>query len=456
MGRWDNVEEDPEEVARIKAEKEAKKRAKAEKKAREAAAALAAQQAASQATPPPSKRRRLDTPSAQDDDEEESRPKPKIRHLRFEGPVMTPSRSVDEYEPLNQIEEGSYGIVSRAKEIATGEIYALKKIKFTIGGQGEAGFPLTSLREIQVLMRGSEHRNLVGLKEMVVGESLDSVYIVMPFLPHDLKALLDTMPEPFLPSEIKTLVLQLASGVAYLHKHSILHRDLKTSNLLLSNTGQLQIADFGLARYTPTDGSEMTAPHMIVTLWYRSPELLLGDKNYGKPLDMWSVGCIFGELFWKDAILQGKTAVDQMMKIIDLCGPPSEENWPGFKRLANARALKLQKPITSTKQMLRPKFPLLTNAGMEVLAGLLTLDPSQRMTAEEVLVHPYFKEDPRPKAEELLPTFPSKANQERRRRHSPGAPVRGEEGDKEVWKGDLFGAVEEEEVGAGFQLKMGR
>lgn len=188
MGRWDTLEEDPAELARIKAEKEAKKRAKAEKKAREAAA-LAALEAA-KSTPPPSKRRRIDSPSEpshpdnQPEQQEEEEPEKKIRHLRFLGPgPITPARSVDEYEPLNQIEEGSYGIVSRAREIATGEIYALKKIKFTIGGQGEAGFPLTSLREIQVLMRGSEHRNLVGLKEMVVGESLDRYVPPLPPVP---------------------------------------------------------------------------------------------------------------------------------------------------------------------------------------------------------------------------------------------------------------------------------
>ena len=138
----------------------------------------------------------------------------------------------------------------------------------------------------------------------------------MDFLEHDLKTLLDDMREPFLPSETKTLLLQLISGVEFLHSHWIMHRDLKTSNLLLSNRGEIKIADFGMARYYGDPPPKLT--QLVVTLWYRSPELLLGAEKYGTEIDMWSVGCVFGELLTKEPLFQGKNEVDQVSKVCPL------------------------------------------------------------------------------------------------------------------------------------------
>ena len=135
----------------------------------------------------------------------------------------------------------------------------------------------------------------------------------MDFLEHDLKTLLDDMREPFLPSEIKTLLLQVISGVEFLHSHWIMHRDLKTSNLLMSNRGEIKIADFGMARYYGDPPPKLT--QLVVTLWYRAPELLLGADKYGMEIDLWSVGCIFGELLTKEPLLQGKNEVDQVSKV---------------------------------------------------------------------------------------------------------------------------------------------
>ncbi|KAL8955618.1 MAG: hypothetical protein Q9193_006596, partial [Seirophora villosa] len=183
----------------------------------------------------------------------------------------------------------------------------------------------------------------------------------MDFLEHDLKTLQEDMMEPFLPSEIKTLLLQLTSAVDYLHSNWILHRDLKTSNILMNNRGQIKIADFGMARYYSDPPPKLT--QLVVTLWYRGPELLLGAEQYGAEVDMWSLGCIFGELLLKEPLLQGKNEVDQLSKasfklrrqhkihnpsnlpirkkIFELCGLPTETSWPGFKRLPNARSLRL-------------------------------------------------------------------------------------------------------------------
>jgi len=264
------------------------------------------------------------------------------------------------------------------------------------------------------------------------------------------------MAEPFLTSEIKTLLLQLTRGISYLHNTWILHRDLKTSNLLLNNRGQLKIADFGMARYYGSPSPKLT--QLVVTLWYRAPELLLGTERYGPAVDMWSVGCIFGELLTKEPLLQGKNEVDELSKIFELCGIPTEETWPGFKRLPNARSLKLPKNPISQGSVLRAKFPFLTSAGADLLTRLLSLNPEKRPTADEMLGDVFFKEDPKPKREEMFPTFPSKAGQEkRRRRATPNAPVRGEGGKGfggVVDFSGIFEGREEEERGGGFALKL--
>jgi len=148
---------------------------------------------------------------------------------------------------------------------------------------------------------------------------MNSVFLVMDFLEHDLKTLLDDMREPFLPSEIKTLLLQVLSGLDFLHSQWIMHRDLKSSNLLLNNRGEIKIADFGMARYYGDPPPQLT--QLVVTLWYRSPELLLGAEQYGTEVDMWSIGCIFGELLTKEPLLQGKNEVDQVSKVLTALPP---------------------------------------------------------------------------------------------------------------------------------------
>uniref|UniRef100_C4J2P1 [RNA-polymerase]-subunit kinase n=1 Tax=Zea mays TaxID=4577 RepID=C4J2P1_MAIZE len=153
-------------------------------------------------------------------------------------------RSVDEFERLNKINEGTYGVVYRARDKKTSEIVALKKVKME---REREGFPLTSLREINILL-SFHHPSIVDVKEVVVGSSLDSIFMVMEYMEHDLKGVMETMKQPYTQSEVKCLMLQLLEGVKYLHDNWVLHRDLKTSNLLLNNRGELKICDFGLSR----------------------------------------------------------------------------------------------------------------------------------------------------------------------------------------------------------------
>lgn len=314
----------------------------------------------------------------------------------------------------------------------------------------------------------------------------NSVFLVMDFLEHDLKTLLDDMREPFLPSEVKTLLLQILSATEFLHSHWIMHRDLKTSNLLMNNRGEIKLADFGMARYFGDPPPKLT--QLVVTLWYRAPELLLGAEKYGPEIDMWSIGCIFGELLTKEPLLQGKNEVDQVSKVPILCplqtapsfsrsdanityhqifaltGPPTQQTWPNFRSLPNAKSLRLPPSTSASGSSTNPpllprsKFPYLTNAGLALLSSLLALNPASRPTAQECLNHPYFREDPRPKPKEMFPTFPSKAGMERRRRReTPEAPKRGVEAPRLDFAGVFGGAPggDSGEAGAGFTLRLG-
>lgn len=164
----------------------------------------------------------------------------------------------------------------------------------------------------------------------------------MDFIEHDLKSLMETMTTPFLQSEVKTLMLQLLSGVQCLHDNWIIHRDLKTSNLLMNNRGELKIADFGLARRFGSPLGYMT--QLVVTLWYRAPELLLGAKEYTTAIDMWSIGCIFAEFISKEPLFPGRSELDQLSRVFKLLGAPNERIWPGCKELPLAKSISFTGP----------------------------------------------------------------------------------------------------------------
>ncbi|PON82801.1 Serine/threonine protein kinase [Trema orientale] len=363
-------------------------------------------------------------------------------------------RSVDEFERLNKIDEGTYGVVYRARDKKTGEIVALKKVKME---KEREGFPLTSLREINILL-SFHHPSIVDVKEVVVGSNLDSIFMVMEYMEHDLKALMETMKQPFSQSEVKCLMLQLLEGIKYLHDNWVLHRDLKTSNLLLNNRGELKICDFGLARQYGSPLKPYT--HLVVTLWYRAPELLLGAKQYSTAIDMWSLGCIMAELLSKEPLFNGKTEFDQLDKIFRILGTPNDTIWPGYSTLPGVKVnfvkhqlpalgdsdLAIWPPMVELYNLLRKKFPassftgspVLSDSGFDLLNKLLTYDPERRITAEAALNHEWFREIPLPKSKEFMPTFPAQHAQDRRMRRIMKSPDPLEEQRrKELQQGEL-------------------
>ncbi|KAK9332138.1 kinase-like domain-containing protein [Lipomyces starkeyi] len=309
-------------------------------------------------------------------------------HVRTKS-LKAEERTGSIYERKAQVGEGTYGKVYKAVNTLTNEMVALKRIRMEAERDG---FPITALREIK-LLQSVRHENVVSLLEMMVEKS--SVYMVFEYMDHDLSGIL-THPNFVLEhAHIKHLFKQLLEGLAYLHKRGVLHRDIKGSNILLSNSGQLKLADFGLARFYNKHKSTLDYTNRVITLWYRPPELLLGATAYGTAVDVWGAGCLMVELYTRRAIFQGQDEIQQLEAIYDVMGTPSKDNWADVERLP---WYELIKPSRERKSQFRSMFEsVLPPAGLELAAQLLSLDPAERPSAAVALESDYFtKEAPEP------------------------------------------------------------
>uniref|UniRef100_A0A4X1U5S1 cyclin-dependent kinase n=1 Tax=Sus scrofa TaxID=9823 RepID=A0A4X1U5S1_PIG len=229
------------------------------------------------------------------------------------------SRADQQYECVAEIGEGAYGKVFKARDLKNGgRFVALKRVRVQTG---EEGMPLSTIREVAVLrhLETFEHPNVVRLFDVCTVSRTDretKLTLVFEHVDQDLTTYLDKVPEPGVPTEtIKDMMFQLLRGLDFLHSHRVVHRDLKPQNILVTSSGQIKLADFGLARIY---SFQMALTSVVVTLWYRAPEVLL-QSSYATPVDLWSVGCIFAEMFRRKPLFRGSSDVDQLGKILDRC-----------------------------------------------------------------------------------------------------------------------------------------
>ena len=319
----------------------------------------------------------------------------------------------DAYEKLEKIGQGTYGKVYKARERANGRLVALKKTRLEME---EEGVPSTALREGSLLQMLSESPYIVRLLrvEHVEEDGKAMLYLVFEFLDQDLKQYMDMTgrgpTNPLPTSVVQNYMYQLCLGCAHLHKHGVMHRDLKPQNMLVDKAKNLlKIADLGLGRAFSVPVKSYT--HEIVTLWYRAPEVLLGGSHYSTPVDMWSVGCMFAEMARKQPLFPGDSELQQLLHIFKLLGTPSEQTWPGVSNLRDWHEFPQWKP-----QDLSKVIPQLDEHGIDLLSKLLVYDPAKRIHATDALEHPYFDSLDKSQFEQIEREFEIEFAQEKENR----------------------------------------
>ncbi|KAL0364980.1 UNVERIFIED_CONTAM: putative serine/threonine-protein kinase, partial [Sesamum angustifolium] len=275
---------------------------------------------------------------------------------------LTP-RKLESFERLEKIGQGTYSNVYRARDLETGKIVALKKVRFCN----------------------------MDPESLVTSRVSSSLYLVFEYMEHDLAGLTSSPLVKFTESQIKCYMHQLLRGLEHCHTRGIMHRDIKGSNILIDNNGNLKIGDFGLATFFDSNQNHPLTSR-VVTLWYRAPELLLGATYYGVAVDLWSAGCILAELFTGKPIMSGRTEVEQLHKIYKLCGSPSEEYWNKSKLPLTA----IFKPQQPYKRRVAEAFKNLPPSALALLETLLAFEPERRGSTTSALQSEFFLTNPLP------------------------------------------------------------
>ena len=372
------------------------------------------------------------------------KPLPPLNQRKFYG-----CSSLDDYEISIKLGQGTFGEVLKGRQILTGTQVALKKVTIH---DAKDGLPITALREIKLLKK-LQHPSIVPVIDMAFRPSgergkLGDVYMVEPYMDHDLNGMLENPSIRLEHSQIKLYMKQLLEGTLYLHKNRILHRDMKAANLLINNKGQLQIADFGLARPYRDPGQSWTGKgwqggthkytNMVVTRWYRPPELLAGEKKYGPPIDMWGIGCILAEMIIGRPLFKGTSEINQLELIAKLCGSPNETSFPGWSSLPGVKdADPMGRPDPHPEvpgqhgfgewprkiKDFFTSFPYDAGPGCaDLIDKLLVLDPKRRLTAQQALEHEWLWSKPYPADPASLPVYEHSKEIDRVRREWKPAP----------------------------------
>lgn len=320
----------------------------------------------------------------------QTRLRPKPRPILPE--ELAESDSVYYRKPGNGsvVGSGTYGKVFKAVHVYTKKLVALKRIRME--GERE-GLPVTAIREIK-LLQSLKHTNVVVLQEVMVEKN--DCFMVFEYASHDLTGLLNHPTFRLDDAQRKHLSLQLFQGLDYLHRRGVLHRDIKAANILVGSDGVLKLADFGLARFFAKH-HQLDYTNRVITIWYRSPELLLGETQYGPAVDIWSAACVMVEIFTKRAIFPGDgSELSQLDKVYGVLGTPSKADWP---TLVDMPWFELMRPSYRRPNIFAEKYrDRVTPAAFGLLEAMFRYDPKKRPTAAEVLAHPYFaEEEPRPR-----------------------------------------------------------
>ncbi|KAL9654970.1 hypothetical protein ABK040_008759 [Willaertia magna] len=291
------------------------------------------------------------------------------------------------YEPIECVGKGAYGIVVSANDKLLERKVAIKKIDGVF--KKEKFFQKRIFREIEILMHCKGHPNIVEILDLIQPESIDEfddIYIVTEFMDCNLQELLKSG-QKFSEQNIQYFLYQMLKALDVLHSCDIVHRDIKSSNILVNNDYEVKYCDFGLSRGMM---NEKMSTDNVATRWYRSPELLLKYHKAGKPIDVWSLGCVFAELLAtpkQHVLFPGESHLNQIDKILDILGTPIQEDIFGcFK----AQVYMQNQPFRKKKDFSK-LFPDANPAALDLLEKQLAFSPVKRITVKDALKHPYLE-----------------------------------------------------------------
>ena len=305
--------------------------------------------------------------------------------------VLGSSFQIDQrYDIHDTVGSGAYGVVVSARDTKTGEMVAIKKIEKAFE---HPTFTKRTLRELKIL-RLMQHENIIGIQTIQLPrtrEEMDEIYVVSELMETDLSSVIRS-PQPLEDEHCQFFIYQILRGLKYLHSASVLHRDLKPRNLLVNGSCDLKICDFGLAR-ADLPNLKVRAASMtdyVATRWYRAPEVLLTYKVYTKALDIWSVGCILGELLLRMPLLPGNDATHQLELIFNLIGTPTAEDIAAIPNPSSReKLLRLPRKSTGT---LDTRFVNCNPEAVDLMKKMLVFDPKKRIAVENALEHPYLEQ----------------------------------------------------------------
>ncbi|KAM6283185.1 mitogen-activated protein kinase 15 [Porphyrio hochstetteri] len=293
------------------------------------------------------------------------------------------------YEIKRRLGKGAYGIVWKAVDRRTGEIVAVKKIFDAFRNRTDAQ---RTFREIMFLQEFGEHPNIIKLLDVIRAENDKDIYLIFESMETDLHAVIKK--GNLLKDIHKCYILyQLLKATKFIHSGNVIHRDQKPSNILLDADCFVKLCDFGLARSLCQMNEEQGNPALteyVATRWYRAPEILLSSRSYTKGVDMWSIGCILGEMLLGKPLFPGTSTVNQIEQILRVIPAPSPEDilsvQSDYRTSVINRMSSCQR--VTFEEILPPSTPL---PALDLLKKLLVFNPDKRLTAEEALQHPYVK-----------------------------------------------------------------